>query len=394
MLACLLIALLCVAAWAQDDPCADNCVFDARCAWVDGACRVTESAHCRNSGLCAVDGLCTFQDGACVAGGPDDCAQSQACQFGGQCAWDDGACVHSQQACADSDPCREDGRCHQQGEACVAVSDADCHQADVCQSYGACFEHEGRCSATDTSCATSQACLERGRCERDGEYCATPEELAESKAREEELQLAAQGLLGLLAAPPEGGYDSLSDVFAGAEADVFDALYGDGGGLAVAGGADGAGVYATRTSTRPHRRLEPSDISCPPDTRRQTENDPGQHTLTWCALPDGRKKGPELLVYAGQGQRMYTEYLLDLEHGEHVITEADGRVMVLGRYELGREEGEWQSWYIGGDRASRGSYNAGKKVGIWTEWSRDGDEKRCDYRDPAVPDIQCIEPGE
>ena len=145
-------------------------------------------------------------------------------------------------------------------------------------------------------------------------------------------------------------------------------------------------------SGRPHRRLDPDEITCPPDALRQTERASGEHTLTWCALPDGRKKGPELLVYAGGGQRMYTEYLLDQEHGEHVITEADGRVMVLGRFELGREEGEWQSWYIGGDRASRGEYHAGKKIGIWSEWSRDGEESRCDYRDPAVPDIQCVAP--
>jgi len=392
MNALLLIALLALASWAQDDPCADNCVFDARCAWVEGECRITESAHCRNSGLCAVDGLCTLLDGACVAGGPDDCAQSQACQFGGQCSYADGACVHSQAACAENDLCREDGRCHEQGDACVALGDADCQQADSCRSHGACFEVDGRCSATATSCVSSQACMERGRCERAGEWCATPAEIAESKAREAELDAAAQSLIASVVVPAEG--------LAG-----FHDVYFGGGSLAggVGGGlpsgvtsldeAYAAGGLDTRhTNSRPHRRLEPSTIACPPEARRFVETSSERDQLVWCALPDGRKKGPELRVYAGGGQRVYTEYLLDQEHGEHVITEADGRVMVLGRFELGREEGEWQSWYIGGDRASRGRYHAGKKQGIWAEWTRDGEESQCDYRDPAVPDVQCVAP--
>jgi len=322
MNALLLIALLALASWAQDDPCADNCVFDARCAWVDGECRITESAHCRNSGLCAVDGLCTLLDGACVA-----------------------------------------------------LGEADCQGAEICSSHGACFEVDGRCSATATSCAGSQACMERGRCAREGEWCATPAEIAESKARQAELDAASQGLIASVVVPVEGlaGFHDL--VFTG------DSLpSGAGGGV------------PTGAPSHPHRRLEPSTIGCPPDTRRFVDTSSERDQRVWCALPDGRKKGPELLVYAGGGQRVYTEYLLDQEHGEHVITEADGRVMVLGRFDLGREEGEWQSWYIGGDRASRGEYHAGKKQGIWTEWTRDGEESLCDYRDPAVPDVQCVAP--
>ncbi len=146
------------------------------------------------------------------------------------------------------------------------------------------------------------------------------------------------------------------------------------------------------SADRPFHPLDPADIRCPIDTQRKTDKAPGEYSLTFCALPDGRKKGPELLVYSGQGQRMYTEYLLDQEHGEHVITEADGRVMVRGRYELGRKAGLWETWYVGGGRASKGIYRADKKIDIWEEWSQDGTPKRCDYRDPAVPNMQCIEP--
>jgi hypothetical protein len=382
MLACLLVLLVSLSALAQEGPCAEPCLDAGLCARVDGVCHAQSDQHCHWSGGCAVEGRCTHRDGACVVGGPEDCAGSQACQYGGQCAFVDGACTHSQQACADSEPCRDHGQCHQQGDACVAQSDADCQASEFCGSYGACFEHEGRCSATSTSCASSQACLERGRCERDGELCATPSELAESQAREAELMAQAQSLLGLVTAPPESSFDFSTE--------LGDAFYGGIGGVVM---DDDVGMFDARPApTRPHRNLDPDDITCPMDTQRQTEKVPEQHTLTWCALPDGRKKGPELLVYAGGGQRMYTEYLLDQEHGEHVITEADGRVMVLGRFELGREEGSWQSWYIGGDRASRGEYHAGKKIGIWTEWSRDGEESRCDYRDPAVPDLQCVAP--
>jgi len=186
------------------------------------------------------------------------------------------------------------------------------------------------------------------------------------------MQAEVGGLLGMRSL-------DLSSAFSGG-------LGADAAGLAAAGA-----VHDANDASRPHHRLEASAITCPPDTQRLTERDAGSYTKTWCALPDGRKKGPELLVYAGQGQRMYTEYQLDQEHGEHVITEADHRVMVRGRFELGREEGLWESWYVGGGRASRGEYHAGKKVGIWTEWLRDGSEKRCDYRDPAVPDVQCVE---
>ena len=277
-----------------------------------------------------------------------------------------------------AEPCRVDGRCHQQGQACVALGDADCQQAEICGSSGACFESEGRCVATADSCPSSRACLERGRCVLDGELCATPEERASSVEREAGMQAEVGGLLGMRVLPKAGGLDLSAAFFGGPGAEAA--------GLAAAGA-----VHDASDASRPHRRLEASAITCPPDTQRQTERDAGSYTKTWCALPDGRKKGPELLVYAGQGQRMYTEYQLDQEHGEHVITEADHRVMVRGRFELGREEGLWESWYVGGGRASRGEYHAGKKVGIWTEWLRDGSEKRCDYRDPAVPDVQCVE---
>ena len=152
--------------------------------------------------------------------------------------------------------------------------------------------------------------------------------------------------------------------------------------------ASGDGV----DTVRPFRRLDPSCIQCPTDTARRHEKDDDGDTRIWCALPDGRKKGPELVTYVGRGQRMYTEYRLDQAHGEHVITEADGRVMVRGQYEMGRKSGSWESWYVGGGRASQGEYQAGKKVGIWTVWQRSGSEKLCDYRDPAVPDMQCVAP--
>ena len=151
-------------------------------------------------------------------------------------------------------------------------------------------------------------------------------------------------------------------------------------------------ALAPAADGRPHRQLDPASLECPPGTQRHSDRQPGEYTITWCATPDGRKKGPELLVHSVHGRRMYTEFLLDQAHGEHVITEADGRVMVRGRYEVGRKVGLWESWYIGGDQASRGTYTADDKTGIWTEWSHDGTEKRCDYRDPETPDEQCVAP--
>ncbi len=259
-----------------------------------------------------------------------------------------------------------------------AQDDASCQQAGVCDSHGACFARDGRCVATVASCPTSRACLERGRCLFHGDRCLTSVEF----------NAAAQSLIASLGVSEEDSV--VHDVFADEHLPPVEVESAGVASLVDVPASEGLELH--RVGTRPHRQLDPAAVSCPPDARRLTETSPERDQLVWCALPDGRKKGPELLIYAGGGQRVYTEYLLDQEHGEHVITEGDGRVMVLGRFELGREQGEWQSWYIGGDRASRGEYHAGKKQGIWTEWSRDGDETLCDYRDPAVPDVQCVAP--
>lgn len=262
------------------------------------------------------------------------------------------------QADACAEPCAEYGYCVELEGVCQATTDAHCQAAQVCREHGACFfidalpHSAGRCG---------------DQAERD----------ALEATRKPDADAAAAGLLGLLAQPQEGFSAALQQGWRDEPA------------LMV---AQDHLVGSPIGPDRPHRQLDPADITCPMDTQRKIDKSADQHTLIWCALPDGRKKGPELLVYAGQGQRMYTEYLLDQEHGEHVITEADGRVMVQGRYELGREEGLWESWYIGGDRASRGVYRAGKKTGIWTEWSREGEQARCDYRDPTVPDMQCVAP--
>jgi hypothetical protein len=265
-------------------------------------------------------------------------------------------------ASAQDDPCAERcadlGFCVQLDGVCQATSDAHCQAARVCQAHGHCFFIDARPYAP-------------GRCgdqeERDGLQA----------AREAESSAAAAGLLGLLA-PPRDGFSA-----------VLQQGWRNEPGLMV---AEDSVVVAPAVTGRPFRRFDPADITCPMDTQRMTDRVAGEYTRTWCALPDGRKKGPELVVYAGQGLRMYTEYSLDQEHGEHVITEADGRVMVRGRYELGLEDGLWESWYVGGGRASRGEYHAGKKTGIWSEWSREGEESRCDFRDPAVPDVQCVAP--
>jgi hypothetical protein len=202
-------------------------------------------------------------------------------------------------------------------------------------------------------------------------------EVRDEDAEKERVQSA---LLELLATPPSSG------AFTGEG-------WQDVGGLMMATDLEPRPPERDPASVdQPYHHLDPADIQCPIDTQRKTDKAPGEYSLTFCALPDGRKKGPELLVYSGQGQRMYTEYLLDQEHGEHVITEADGRVMVRGRYELGRKAGLWETWYVGGGRASKGIYRADKKIDIWEEWSQDGTPKRCDYRDPAVPNMQCIEP--
>ncbi len=259
--------------------------------------------------------------------------------------------------------------------------------ADPCAEHGHCVQLEGVCqTTTDAHCQASQACREYGHCffidtlpYSPGRCGSVEERDALEATRKPAADAAAAGLLGLLAPPREGSSVALRQGWR------------DEPGLMAAREHD---VQTSVDPERPHRAFDPAEIACPMESRRQTERVAGEYSRTWCALPDGRKKGPELVVYVGGGQRMYTEYLLDQAHGEHLITEADGRVMVRGRHELGLEAGLWESWYVGGGRASSGAYRAGKKIGIWSEWSREGVEVRCDFRDPAVPDVQCVDPGE
>ncbi len=258
-------------------------------------------------------------------------------------------------ACAEA--CADLGYCVEIEGVCQASSDAHCQAARVCREHEHCFFIDaqpyapGRCGPQD---------------ERDA--------LEASKQREADSQAA--GLLGLLAG------SAAPSASTGIQQGWRDepALMR----LEPPAGTSHIDPH------RPHRVLDPAQLICPMATQRETEREPGEYTRTSCVLPNGRKKGPELVVRLGSGRRMYTEYELDQEHGEHLITEADGRVMVRGHYELGLKAGLWESWYVGGGRASSGSYLAGDKIGIWKEWSLEGVERRCDYRDPAVPDSQCV----
>jgi hypothetical protein len=264
-------------------------------------------------------------------------------------------------AVASEDPCVE--RCADQGDCvaiegrCQAAMDAHCEAARVCREHGHCF-------FVDAAPHAPGRCGDRE--ERDAVEASKPPP-------------PAPGTLAALLAPPSAS--SLA-------------------GLMAEGWRDEPGLGRTPAlepvlgASRPVRTLDPAAIQCPIDTQRLSDRQPGEYTLIWCALPDGRKKGPELLVRSGGGQRMYTEFSLDQEHGEHLITEADGRVILRGGYRLGREDGLWERWHANGVLAQRGSYEAGRKVGIWTEWSPEGVEKRCDHRDPSVPDSQCVAPAD
>jgi hypothetical protein len=258
--------------------------------------------------------------------------------------------------------------------------------AEGCADLGFCVERDGVCQpTTDAHCQAARVCREHGECYfvdaapyAPGRCGDREERDALEASKEAEADHAAAGLLGLLA-QPEPSLDT-----------TLSSGWSDEPGLGMSLGL----TPGTVDPERPVRQLDAADIQCAVDCQRHSEREPGEYSRTWCATPDGRRKGPELVVYVRGGRRMVTEYRLDQAHGEHVITEADGRVMVQGAYEGGRKHGEWRSWYVGGGPASRGRYEADRKVGVWSEWTLDGLELRCDHRDPAVPDGQCVPPQE
>jgi hypothetical protein len=119
---------------------------------------------------------------------------------------------------------------------------------------------------------------------------------------------------------------------------------------------------------RPYHHLDTSKVVCPKDADRHHEDAGGGETLTWCALADGRKHGPELFFHAGGLRHEYTEYAVGLEQGLYVVTDSHHRVIVEGRF-------------LGGQRD-----------GIWSVWGQDGLVERCDYRDPATLRDSCSAP--
>jgi hypothetical protein len=101
-----------------------------------------------------------------------DCRE--ACAWGGQCVDVDGTCRPTTDAeCKQSQVCKLHAACHLGRAGCEATA-ADCRAGPDCAQVGACTRARGHvyCEASsDADCARSEACRTLGRCALMGTMC-------------------------------------------------------------------------------------------------------------------------------------------------------------------------------------------------------------------------------
>ena len=118
----------------------------------------------------------------------------------------------------------------------------------------------------------------------------------------------------------------------------------------------------------------PSDVKCPPDTKRREASAKRGEREEWCERPDGLRDGPYRLVNADQGygeRREEGQYRRGEKQGEWRVTWGPNPPSIT-TFRHGIEEGPASSRYRDGSLDERWSMKRGKRTGPYEKWNSQG----------------------